>query len=80
MNDNEFIEELKKAIRPDDDPVLISKETLEDAIKLMKPKRVIDVIEEVKDEFCRDFCKKAEECEANLKSGEELIYCPLDKL
>lgn len=41
---------------------------------------VTDIIAEVKADFCRNYCKYAEECDARMANNEEQIPCPLDKL
>ena len=41
---------------------------------------VTETIEEVKDDFCRNYCKYAEECEERMEADEALRPCPLDKL
>jgi len=40
---------------------------------------VTDIIAQVKEEICRDYCKRAEECAQKLESGED-VSCPLDRL
>lgn len=41
---------------------------------------VTDIIEVVKEKFCINFCKYADECQAKLEAGEDLRPCPLDRL
>lgn len=41
---------------------------------------VTDIIAQVKDEFCNDYCKYTEECMDRLRNNEELRPCPLDRL
>lgn len=46
-------------------------------------KSVIDIIEEVKDEFCTRYCKYTEECFGMLdeeKDDDRLLNCPLNRL
>ena len=44
-------------------------------------KKITEIIEEVKCEFCREFCKYAEECDKEIEEkGKVTRYCPLDKL
>lgn len=54
-------------------------EAMEMGADALERKTVTKIIEEVKEEFCNDFCKRKEECEAKLDSGE-WYYCPLDRL
>ena len=48
--------------------------------KLQPQPTVSDVIEEVKAEFCINFCKYTEECEKRLDNNEDLRECPIDRL
>lgn len=38
------------------------------------------ILEQVKNEFCNDYCKYTGECTEKMDNGEELRPCPLDKL
>lgn len=40
---------------------------------------VTDIIAQVKEEICREYCKYAEECTEKLENGEN-VSCPLDRL
>lgn len=42
-------------------------------------KTVTDIIEDVKNEMCKDFCKYVKESEEALDEDRE-FYCPLDRL
>lgn len=44
-----------------------------------KVQSVIDIIEEVKEEICNQYCKKFKECSEALDEGKD-FYCPLDRL
>ena len=41
---------------------------------------VTQILEEVKEDFCKNYCKYSKECEERLEEGEELRDCPLDRL
>lgn len=42
-------------------------------------KTVMDIIEEVRNEMCIDYCKYKDKCYEILDNGGD-FYCPLDKL
>ena len=42
--------------------------------------KVTEIIEQVKQEFCMEYCKYYEECEERAENGEKLRDCPLDRL
>lgn len=39
-----------------------------------------EIIEQVKEDFCRNYCKYTEECEERMEKDEDLRECPLDRL
>lgn len=41
---------------------------------------ITEIIEEVRHEFCRNYCKYTEECDRELEEEEFMRPCPLDKL
>ena len=47
---------------------------------LNRKESVTELIDQVKEDICKNYCKYAEECEERLENGEELRKCPLDKL
>ena len=41
---------------------------------------VIEILEEVKADFCNNYCKYKEECDEKMEADEDLRECPLDRL
>lgn len=41
---------------------------------------ITQILEEVKTDFCLNYCKYAAECQERFEKGEELRDCPLDRL
>lgn len=41
---------------------------------------VTEIIEEVKNDFCLNYCKYTGECDKKLDEGEDMRPCPLDRL
>lgn len=38
------------------------------------------ILDEVKEDICKNYCKYAKECAERMEAGEELRECPLDRL
>lgn len=45
-----------------------------------KQMSVTAILDEVKEDICKNYCKYAKECEERMEAGEELRECPLDRL
>lgn len=43
-------------------------------------KTITEIIEEVRYEFCRNYCKYTEECDRELEEDEFMRPCTLDRL
>ena len=41
---------------------------------------VTQILDEVKEDVCKNYCKYSKECEERMEAGEELRDCPLDRL
>ena len=41
---------------------------------------VIEILEEVNEDFCMNYCKYKEECDEKMEANEDLRECPLDRL
>lgn len=48
-------------------------------LEIPDPKKVTDIIEEVKQEMCRGYCKHVEVCTEALNNNVD-YPCPLDRL
>lgn len=45
-----------------------------------EPLTVTEIIEDVRNDICSNFCKYAEECDQKMEKNEEPRKCPLDRL
>lgn len=47
---------------------------------LNRKQSITEIIEDLRTDFCNNYCKYADECEDRAEEGKEPMPCPLDRL